>query len=494
VTALSMSHRTVSGIAWAYAAFFFEKVAVFASTALLARFLSPADFGSIATALLLLVVFDVLRECGMREALIYVAPTSPEAASTVFWFGAISGMICTVVVVLLSPTVARYFDNAVLGQILPIMSLSFVINGFGLVQEAVLQQKLAFRRRYVVDLLAAVGKFFVTLVLALSGLGLWSLVFAFLGSNLLRTVGWWWATAWRPQPSFSARQWRNLFDHGKHVVFVRLLDLLIERADQFAVLLFLNQTSLGLLYIASRVPEIFIYHFSLVLTRVLFPIFAAIRHDYKLLQQYLLTISRLTAYLALPIGAGLALVSDLLTSLFFGPGWEASAPVMAVLSLAGAVQCLLWSAGDALKAVGRFDVTTKLSVLELLISFPLVFGLVYFSGQLLLAAFGSLCSAMAVNLLRMLFVNAILQIKPTRYLAVLVEPIATTMLMAVAVLAFRYSVGHASPLFTLVGSVAVGVLAYIAICWVWNRSEIEQGLEFLRFYRQPLDSAQKDSG
>ena len=263
--------KTISGVIWAYAAFVGEKLSLFVTTAVLARLLVPEQFGIIASALLVLAAVDAFRDFGVKDALIWNDSEPELSADTAFWFHVALGAVLTAGVFAAAPLIANALDAPLLSDVLRVMSFAFVLNGLGMTHEAVMQKDLIFRKRYVIDLIAALIKGVVSVALAFADYGVWALAYGYVIGIATRTAGRWLVLRWAPRLRFSLDRCIALIRYGRHLLAVNLIDIAIDRADQIAIVLILGDVSLGYYYIAARIPETVIFHFNIVLTRVLFP-------------------------------------------------------------------------------------------------------------------------------------------------------------------------------------------------------------------------------
>lgn len=472
--------KTISGIIWAYAAFVGEKFSLFVTTAILARLLVPEQFGIIASALLVLAAVDAFRDFGVKDALIWNDDEPELSADTAFWFHVVLGAMLTAGLFAAAPLIANALHAPLLSDVLRLMAFAFVLNGLGMTHEAVLQKKLLFRKRYIVDLFAALIKGVVSVVLALADYGVWALAYGFVIGFATRTAGRWLVLRWAPRPRFSMDRFIALIRYGRHLLAVNLLDIAIDRADQIAIVLMLGDVSLGYYYIAARIPEVAIYHFNVVLTRVLFPAYTRVKDDRDQLIRYLLQTARYTGYLVIPIGLGLAIVADLAIVVIFGDQWTPAGPVLSILSLAGIGYSLMWSAGDGAKAIGRPDVLSKLTVIEALYSLPIIFGMVWVFGTIEAAALGLLISLGIYNVLRLAVMSRILGFRAFDYLAVYRSPTIAAATMAAAVGLLRWLVPFASVTIELIASIVLGACVYCAVLWWQDRDRLLGGIAFIR--------------
>jgi lipopolysaccharide exporter len=457
---MSLAARAGVGIAWAYGAFVGQKLLNLLTTAVLARFLFPADFGVIAFALMVVGLLDAFRDLGVKDALIYDADADGEAADTAFAINMAMGLLQALAVLLIAPAGPALIGDPRAAAILRGMAVVPVINALAITHDGLLQKSLSFRRTYAADLGAALGRTAVTLALAALGFGIWSIVAGQIVGAALRTLGRWLLLPWRPRLRFIPSRARALLGYGVHVMTVRLLDILLERADQLLIAVLLGPVQLAFYYMAARIPEIAIANFNQVLTQVPFPAYARIAGDRERLTTAYRHATRYTALAIVPAGLGLAAVAPELVRVVFGERWMPAVPLLQVLSLVGIAASLPWSAGDVLKAIGRPDIPMKLVLLEALYSFPLVLLLGVLTRQALWIAVAYLIALSLTAVIRLWVVRRFLGLPRWFYLRLFAAPFAAGALMAAGVGLVRQAMAGWAPPLILVAAIAAGLLIY----------------------------------
>jgi PST family polysaccharide transporter len=469
---MALARKTVSGLFWAYGVFFGDKLLMLVSTAILARILTPEDFGVIAAALLFIGFFDAFRDFGIRDALIYTSEKVEDAAETAFCLTVGLGIVQCLAIVLLAPLVSHFVADPRAVEVLQVLSLVFVINGLAMTHEALLQKRLEFRRRYTIDLIAACLKAAVAIGLVLWGAGIWSIVAGHLTGATVRAIGRYVMLDWWPRFRFVADRARMLMRYGMHVFFVGVSGTLFDRIDQAIITVLLGERQLAFYFIALRIPEMILYQINSVLTNVLFSVFTTMKDQRTALVDAFHRTLKFSAMATVPAGCGIAAVAPELIPVVFGDQWFASVPLTQVLALAGVILCLPWSAGDVFKAIGRPDVTSKLQVIEMAYSLPIVVGLVWVYRDPLAACVGRLISMSIVSVVRLWIAARLLGFSPLAYLPLFRTSVIGGAAIVTAVGLWREAAADWSQSLILVTSIVVGAAAYGAVVWLFERNEI----------------------
>lgn len=474
-----IGQKAVNGVAWAYSAFVSDRALALLTTIVLARVLTPEDFGVIAAALLLMSFIDAFRDFGVRDALIYTSDDVDAAADTTFWLSIAFGVGQLLAMLALAPLATYMIDDSRIVTVLQVLSATFIVNSLGLTHEALLQKRLEFKGRYVADLVASASKTITAVVLIGAGAGIWSIVVAHLVGSAVRTIGRWVILDWRPRARFEFGLARLLLRYGTHVFLVGLLGAVAERFDQFLIATLLDQRQLAFFFIATRLPEMLLFQLNSVLTNVLFSVFSSIKDQRELLLATFFRTLKYSALATIPAGCGLASIAPELIPVVFGDQWLPSVALMQLLSAAAVAMCLSWSAGDVLKAQGRPDVVTKLSLIEIAYTAPTVAVLLASYRDPLAAAIGMLVCHTIAGGIRLVVVARILRYPLSLYFGAFRAATIGGILLLIAVAVCRHLLADYVPEIVLLASIAVGFVTYVMTIWLLERDELVAAAELV---------------
>jgi O-antigen/teichoic acid export membrane protein len=469
---VSLTRRTITGMFWAYAAFWGRRLFSLITTAILARLLVPADFGLIGYALLLLNFVEAIRSFGINDALIYNSEREEDTANTAFILNVAIGVGQAALTFALSPLSSLVYDDPMLVKVIQLMALAFVFDGLGGTHNALLQKELRFRRRFFPDIVSALIKGIVSVAMALSGFGVWSLAVGHVMGSLTRTIVVWWVMRWLPALRFFRERALALWNYGVYILLFELLNVALEQADQLFIGALLGGVQLGYYTIAARIPELVIANFSIVLTQVLFPSYAKLKDNLKkLVDGYLLT-TKYTAFVTVALGCGLAVVAPELVLVVFGDQWGPAVPLFRVLAFLGMTMTLPWAAGDALKAIGRPDISTWLLVIESLYTFPLIWLFASQTRQAVMASLANLIAMCVTTVLRLTVISRQLKFSPLVFFRVFYAPFLAGGTMYGLVTLWRQANDSLPPLLTLITSVLVGGMVYVVILFTFESKDL----------------------
>lgn len=357
-------------VLWNYVSFASGKALVLVTMAILARLLTPADFGMVGFATLVIAHLSVLQNLGLGPAVIQRKENADEAAQTVFILNLVLGAVFTVATILIAPLVAAFFREPLVAPVLRVLAFSFILEALGSMHEVLLQKNLAFRRKLIPDIGRAMTQGAVAITTAATGFGVWALVWGQLGGLLTYVVLSWAVVPWRPTYRFHRRLVRPLAKFGVPLVLTDIEYAIWSNLDYIVVGRLLGDAALGAYTLAYRLPEMLVQSVWRILANALFPVFSKVQDDPGALRSGFLATVRYTQIVIVPLCVGLFVTAEPTVQLVFGDQWTAIIPVLQVMAIFALIGSIGVNVGDVYKAMGRPDVLAKLSVMELAILFP----------------------------------------------------------------------------------------------------------------------------
>jgi PST family polysaccharide transporter len=356
---------------WAYSSYVGGRLLILASTAILARILTPEDFGLVALAITFMALLDGLADLGLGSALIIQREDQLyERAETALAGTVAIGVVLSVLVAALSPLVASFFRTPELQPIVAVLGVNFFLRALGATPYAIAQKTLDFRTRTAAEFADVVVRGSVGVGLALAGFGAWSLVIAYLVGTVALDITVWKMVAWRPKLQPKLSHLREMLSFGGKISAVSLMATAIANVDYVLIGRVLGAASLGLYTLGFRLPELIILNLSVVMGRVLFPAYSAVDRDS--LNRALLISQRYNVMFALPLTIALVVLAEPMVLGLFGEQWRGSIVPMQLLSVYAFMVTVGIPAGTVFKATGRAGILLILAIVR----FALVAGLI----------------------------------------------------------------------------------------------------------------------
>lgn len=333
----SLRQKTARGFVWSAVQRLSAVLITFLANVLLARLLSPEDFGYVGMLMVFIAVSATLVDGGFGSALIQKHTPTAIDYSTVFFFNLTLSSTIYGVLFLAAPAVAAFYNLEQLGPMLRIMGLIVVADALSIVQTNQLRKRLDFRRLTAINVLPSIISTLLGVGLAVLGMGVWSLVARVLLNSMLRSGLCWFLCSWRPREGFRWSAFKELVSFGG---LVFLGDTTETVVNQFVSLLIGRSYSardLGYYTQASNLHNIPQTTIPFVVNQVLFPVFSSIQTDVATVRSALEKSMKGLAFLSFPLMVSLMLVAEPLIVILFSDKWLASVPYFQVLCFGGLV-------------------------------------------------------------------------------------------------------------------------------------------------------------
>lgn len=465
VRAQGLKERVSSGVLWATIGRIAQQMVQFTLTVVLARLLSPHEYGLMAMAMVFTGFAGMLAEAGFNAALVQRKELSEAHIHTVFWITLSSGVLLAGITIALSPWLAEFFKAPTLKLIFPVIALNFIFGGIGNVPSALLQRRMQFRAIAKIDVSALVISGIVGVMMALGGAGVWSLVAQSLTSSLLIGAFRCWSVRWLPKLIFSWTALKDIWAFTGHLYGFNFINYWARNADNLLIGKFFGAPALGAYSRAYALMLLPITQVSSVVTQVIFPAFSSIQDDKPRVKRIYLRAIGIVTLVTFPIMFGLAVVAQPFVETLYGSKWNEVSPLLQILALVGAMQVLINSSGWIFLSQGRTDVLLRWGIcLALLVVTSFVVGVILGSVREM-----ALCYAIANGLFLfpgMAVVARLIDMELTELLLAVMGPFFSSLVMAVTVAAVRLTLPSSLPTWqSLVALVLVGMASYATILY-----------------------------
>ncbi len=465
-----LARATARAVAWNYLAWFLSKVLVLGTTAVLARLLTPDDFGIVGFATVAVAYLAVFRDLGLGGALIQRRDDVDEAADTVFTINLVLGAVLTAFAALAAPWIAGYFGEPRVTGLLRVLGLSFFVQSLGTTHLTLLQRDLAFRAKLIPDVGQAAVRMAVSIGTALAGWDVWALVAGQLAGVTASSVLAWVVIPWRPRLRPARRLVGPLSRFGAPLLGVDVIHTVVGNLDYVVVGKVLGAGALGLYTLAYRLPELLLLSVVGVLSKVFFPALATVQHDVERLRSGFFASIRYVQMFVVPVGLGLAVAAEPIVLVILGTEWLDAVPVVRVLAVFALVSSSMVADGDVYKAMGRPGILTRIAVLKLALLMPaLSIGVQH---GLVGVALAHLVTAALVKGLRGVVVARMLGIRPCDIVRAFGPSAIAGTAMVAAVLPVLAATEGAGPTARLTAAAAVGAASYGAVLLAMERRDL----------------------
>jgi O-antigen/teichoic acid export membrane protein len=374
---MTLKQKTITGVAWNGAGNIARQVLQVVTLVVMARFLSPDDFGIFAILMIFVTFMNIFGTMGTAQVIIHLDKPDQRMLSSIFFFNIAAGIFLFGILFLLAKPVAIFFDNSELIHLLQIVGLSFIITSLTLVQRALLEKSLNFKRVVTLETISLTIASFAGILAAIKSFGIYSLIIMSLSNPIILSLGLWINSHWRPTFEFSFTDIKRIWSYSFNLMNFNVINYFSRHADNFLIGKFIGSSSLGLYSVAYKIMLYPLDNISRVIIRVLFPAFSQIKHDnIRFKNSYLKAISFI-ALVTFPVMAGLLAISETLVPVLFGDKWLGMAKLLMIMAPIGMVQSIVTTVGSIYTAKGTTALMFKIggvnsvvTVLSFIIGLP----------------------------------------------------------------------------------------------------------------------------
>lgn len=427
-----LERRAVKGVLWTIIQALGGRALSLLVFVVLARLLTPADFGLVAMAAVFIVLLEVLVQQGFSAAITQRENLEPEHESTAFWSNIALSAFLGAALWASAGSVAKLYDAPELASVVRWLSLVLPLRALVAVPVGLLQRRLEFRALAIRSILGAFVGGVAGVAAALAGWGVYALVVQQILGGLAEVLAVWGAAAWWPRLAFSVRHLRELLGFSLHLVSASILDFLNRRSDDFLIGLFLGEVALGYYAVAYRVLTVLTQVMAKTGTVVAFAAFSRLQGQPDRMRDAFYRSTQASSVVATPVFVGLSVLAPTAVPLIFGEKFAESGVVLQILALIGVVHAVSYYNFAVYVGSGRPDIRLKLLAIHTTVN-VLAFFLVVRWGIVAVAA-AYVIRAYVLIPLDLIALRSLIGVSPRRYFANLVPALFSTAVMVVAIL------------------------------------------------------------
>jgi len=365
---MSLKKKVLTGTKWVALTNIFRQVLQIVSLFILARLLTPDDFGLFAILMLFVGFMQMFSDMGTGAALIQIKDPSEKLLSSVFFFNLFVGLLLCLLLISISGLIATFFGNPHIQELLQIISIIFIISSFGVVQKALYDKQMDFKKITLIESISQLIGLIFAIISAMKGLGIYSLIIQALSSNTIRVVLIWFYSNWRPLFHFTIEDITQIWDFTKNYTLFDTINYFARNADNFLIGKFLGSPALGVYSIAYRIMLYPLQNISRTLLRILFPAFAQIQDDNMKFQKAYLRVIFFIALISFPIMIGMMATADIFVPILFGDKWKNLDILIMILAPIGMIQSIITTTGSIYMAKGNTRTLLKIGIINSIVT------------------------------------------------------------------------------------------------------------------------------
>jgi teichuronic acid exporter len=378
IAMMSFRQKIISGFKWSFLDSLASQGTQYLVGIILARLLTPREFGLIGMILIFTAISQSIIDCGFGQALIRKKDCSQEDYSTVFFFNIGVGLFIYAILFVSASHISRFFNQQELVRLVRVLGINIVLDSFGIVQRTIIVKDVNFRLQAKISFFSAVFAGVVGIVAAYGGWGVWSLVAKSLCQNFLSAVLLWTLSSWRPSVLFGVKPFREMFGFGSKLLVSGLIDTFYKNVYYLIIGKWFSAVHLGYYTRADDLRNIPSANVAFIVGRVSYPVLASMQENGQALKAGYKKLIESTMFVSFTLMMGMAAVAKPMIVVLMGEKWLPAVPYLQLLCFVGMLYPLHALNLNMLNVKGRSDLFLRLEIIKKTLAIPtIVIGVFY---------------------------------------------------------------------------------------------------------------------
>ena len=427
----NLKAKTAKGVGWGFADNILGLGITAVANIILARILSPADFGIIGMTAIFMTLSTSLVDSGFTGALTRKKDTVKADFDTVFYFNLAVSCLLYAVLFFCSPFIARFFREPILVPVIRILGISLIINAFGIVQKIILVRRIDFRTQAWISLVSSFAAAVAAVAMAFYGFGVWSLVVLQVGKLAVNTILLWSVSRWHPGLCFSRKSFRDMFSFGSRLLITSIISTIWSEMYSFIIGKMYSSSVLGQYSRADKVKNMVTSNVSSVMQKVSYPVLASIQDEGERQINVYRKVLKTTVLISFTAVFGIWAVAGPFIITVFGNQWLPAVDYLRIMCFSGLFLPLMMCSANVINADGRSDITLVLEILKTVMGLiPVVFGIIFSVEALLWSMVGV---SFILFVVHAAYVSKVIHYSVGRQLADILPTLCVSIVMALIV-------------------------------------------------------------
>ncbi len=452
---MTLKDKAISGVIWNSTGNFAALGIEFIIGIILARLLSPTEFGLIGTITVVISLSQVFVNSGFSQAIIRKQNCSQKDYSTAFFFNLGVSLLFFSILYFSAEAISTFFKNIELKPLIQVLGFGLIINSLSIIQQAKLTKRIDFKLQSKISILSSILSGIIAVILSYTGFGVWSLVFKTLSYSTFVAILLWATNKWKPDFVFRKKSFKELFSFGSKLLLSGLIGTFLQNINYLLIAKYFTTQDLGYFTRAEMFKNLPSSNISGIVTSVGYPVLATLQDDKKQMKKVFRDMFTNTFYIISILMLGMAAIAKAMIITLIGAQWLPSVELLQMLSLLGIMIPINSMNINVLNVVGRSDLYLKLQLITQLLTIPNIFIGVFLGIKALIV--GMIVIALLAYVLFNHESNKILNYPISEQLRDIFPSFSLALVMSVIV----YSVGYFSPfisVITLLIQISTGTL------------------------------------
>ena len=473
--------KVLSGVVWSALEKYSVQGVQFIVSIILARLLEPEDFGLIAIVMVFTTIFQTINEAGFNTALIHKQDRDELDYSTALFTNVAIGLLSYIVIFSCAPIIARFYGLSSLTSVMRVLSLTLIINSFGIVQNAKFTIKVDFKSQAKASLTASIISGAIGIYLAYRFRNVYGIVFQSLFYSIINVSLMWLIAKWKPHTLFSFKRFKKLFDYAYKLILSRLISVVFDDIYALAIGKLYLSAQLGYYNRANSFRQVLSREIINTIQRVSVPLLCEAQESNEKMTNILLRFIQNTAVIVYPLLAGLMVLRKPFIIVLIGEKWLPTADVILLICPISFFYLISTFNRNVFNATGRTDWALKAEIVKKIL-FVAVF-LFTFRYSMTVLLIGLNVIAVFEMLYDIYFSHKQIQVTLLQQFKALSGIIAATFFMAIAILSVSPFISFNPNIHLLVGFI-IGLIVYGAIVLLFNIAGLR--IEIIKIFHNYL--------
>lgn len=466
----SLKSKAISGAKWNAFANIGKYFVTFFLSIILARVLAPNEFGLIGMISIFSIIANVFINSGLLTPLIRKPNPSDIDFSTVFYFNISVSSFFYILLFFTAPYISSFYNEPLLIPITRLISLVFVFNSFGIVQNAILIRNLNFRKQTLINLTSLTVSVIIAILMALNGFGVYSIVAQAISQSVFVNSLLWISSKWKPKSSFSLVSFKEMWVLASKILSANIISQLVDNLDNLLIGKVFSANQLGFYMRAKSTKELPEGILTSILHSVSFPILSKISDNKTMLRNLHLKFFSIASFIIFPIAFGLIAISKAFIVLLYTEKWLPSVPLLQMISLSIIAPFFSALFSQTIMAIGHgslyFKLTSSKKIIGLL---PIPIGILFGLNAFILIF---VCSKLIGLFLDFYYTGKLIDISIAHYLRLMLKPFLCSLCMSLLVFCIT-KIDFENNLFLLSSQIFIGITLYSSLSYFFQNKEFK---------------------
>lgn len=360
----SIKDKSLNGAFWSLTDNLLSQGFAFFIGIVLARLLTPEDYGTIGVTTIFIALANIFVDCGFGNALIRKKCRTQKDLSTALYFNLFVSIVVYIIIFLTAPLVASFFKMPILVQLLRVLGLSVIFQSLSIVQSSILTASLNIKTIAIVNICTQIPIGCLGIIIAYNGLGIWTLVVLQVGNALLRSIWLWTLSKWKPSLTFNKESFHDLFNFGWKLLGANLIGTFFNEIYSFVIGRYLGASDLGLYTKGKQLSEYPRSIINNIINRVILPVMVETQGDTEQIQNVYRRLISMLGFMVFPLFGLLVLVGYPLIIILWTEKWQSTVLLFQLFCIGMAFGPFSTLNFCLLQLLNRTDLTLKLEFIK----------------------------------------------------------------------------------------------------------------------------------